>query len=34
VIVLFIVCAVLVAALILQSILLRGKLHKLEEDRL
>lgn len=34
VIVLSIVCAVLVAALILQSILLRGKLHKLEEDRL
>ena len=34
VIVLSIVCAVLVAALITQSILLRGKLHKLEEDRL
>ena len=34
VIVLFIVCTVLVAALILQSILLRGKLHKLEEERL
>lgn len=34
VIVLFIVCAVLVAALIAQSILLRGKLHRLEEERL
>ena len=34
VIVLSIVCAVLVAALITQSILLRGKLHRLEEDRL
>jgi imidazole glycerol phosphate synthase subunit HisF len=34
VIVLSIVCAVLVAALIAQSILLRGKLHKLEEERL
>ena len=34
VIVLFIVCAVLVAALIVQSILLRGKLHRLEEERL
>ena len=34
VIVLSIVCAVLVAALITQSILLRGKLHRLEEERL
>ena len=34
VIVLSIVCAVLVAALIAQSILLRGKLHRLEEERL
>ena len=34
VIVLSIACAVLVAALIAQSILLRGKLHKLEEERL
>lgn len=34
VIILSIVCAVLVAALIAQSILLRGKLHKLEEERL
>ena len=34
VIILSIVCAVLVAALIMQSILLRGKLHKLEEERL
>ena len=34
VIVLSIVCTVLVAALIAQSILLRGKLHRLEEDRL
>ena len=34
VIVLSIVCAVLVAALIAQSIILRGKLHKLEEERL
>ena len=34
VIILSIVCAVLVAALIMQSILLRGKLHRLEEDRL
>ena len=34
VIVLSIVCAVLVAALIMQSILLRGKLHRLEEERL
>ena len=34
VIILSIVCAVLVAALITQSILLRGKLHRLEEDRL
>ena len=34
VIVLSIACAVLVVALITQSILLRGKLHKLEEERL
>ena len=34
VIVLSNVCAVLVAALIAQSILLRGKLHRLEEERL
>ena len=34
VIILSIVCAVLVAALIMQSILLRGKLHRLEEERL
>ena len=34
VIVLSIVCTVLVAALIAQSILLRGKLHRLEEERL
>jgi len=34
VIVLSIVCAVLAAALIAQSIILRGKLHKLEEERL
>ena len=34
VIVLSIVCAMLAAALIAQSILLRGKLHKLEEERL
>ena len=33
-IVLSIVCAVLAAALITQSILLRGKLHRLEEERL
>lgn len=34
VIVLSFVCAVLVAGLIAQSILLRGKIHKLEEERL
>lgn len=34
VIALAIVCAVLVAALIVQRILLRGKLHRLEEERL
>ena len=34
VIVLSIVCAVLAVALIVQGILLRGKIHRLEEDRL
>ena len=34
VVILSIACAVLVAALIAQSILLRSKLHKLEEERL
>jgi len=34
VIALSVVCAVLVAALIAQSVLLRGKIHKLEEERL